>query len=97
MIKVEITKEEVIEKQGKRGPYYKQVAYAHTLDREGNPKAYPERCLLILSKDGNGRPRSYQPGMYRLSPQSIQIGQYADLEVGFPSLLPIPAEQKKAG
>jgi hypothetical protein len=96
MIKIEITKVDVIEKQGKRGPYFKQVAYAHTLDREGNPKTYPERCLLILSKDDHGQPRTYPPGMYRLSPQSIQIGQFASLEVGFPTLIPVAAEQKKA-
>ncbi|MCU7812602.1 MAG: G5P family DNA-binding protein [Candidatus Thiodiazotropha sp. (ex Notomyrtea botanica)] len=96
MIKLEFPSADIITKQGKKGPYYKQVGYAHTLDRDGRPNAYPEQFMVILSKDDSGTPIPYQPGFYKLAPQSIRVGQYKDLEIGFPTLIPIAADQKKA-
>jgi len=84
MIKIEIQSVDVIEKEGQRGPYFKQAGYAFLLGRDGKPEPYPRQFLFILAKDERGNPIAYQPGFYQLSPQSIRIGRYSDLEIGFP-------------
>lgn len=95
MIKIEIHDTDLIERQGKNGAYYKQQAYAHTLDRNGKPLAYPERCLLPVPKGDRGIPTPYQPGTYTLDPNSIRIGRFDDLEIGYPNLRPVAASAEK--
>ena len=90
MIKIEVVKDNTIERTNKQGqPYWKQSVYAHLVDKDGQPKKYPEEMLIFLSKDERGNPVSYPPGIYKLMPQSLRIGRYGDLEVGFITLEPI--------
>jgi len=90
MIKIEVAQEKVITKTNKAGhPYYKQPVYAHLVDRDGQPKKYPEEMLLFLTKDERGNPISYPPGFYKLLPSSLRIGRFGDLEIGFINLEPI--------
>lgn len=90
MIKIEVVKETTIERISKKGtPYYKQPVYAHLVDRDGQLKKYPEEMLIMLQKDDRGNPISYPAGLYKLMPQSLRVGQYSDLEVGFITLEPI--------
>jgi len=94
MPKVEIASTETYQRQGQKGPYWKQAAYLHTLDRDGKPNRYPERCLIMLPKDTQGQPVPYKVGVYSLAPNSIRIGKYSDIEIGFVNLVPVQAAQK---
>jgi hypothetical protein len=90
MFKIEIKSTELIERTSRKGaPYYKQTGYAFTMDRDGVPNAYPERIMIMVSKNASGLPQPYQPGMYQLHPSSLRVGQYNDLEIGFINLQPI--------
>lgn len=89
MIKIEVKDTNIEERQGKKAPYWKQTAYAFTLDRDGKPNAYPERISLFVQKDERGFPQPYQPGMYQLMPNSIRVGRFGDLEMGFLNLQPL--------
>jgi len=96
MIKIEITSNATQQLTSKKGTfYYKQSAYAYTHGRDGLPKKYPEEISIILMKDEAGNPEAYQPGLYTLSPQSIKVGNFRSLEIGFPTLKPLVAESRK--
>ena len=96
MIKIEMTAQ-VITRQKKdgSGSYYKQIGYAHILDRDGNQEKYPVKIEVMLSKQRNGEPQRYQPGDYNLAASSLRVDRYGGLEVGFINLVPIKTEGLK--
>jgi len=77
------------QKTGK--PYYLQTGYAHTHDRNGQPKRYPEYIQFMVRADGNN-PVPYQVGEYEISPQSISVNQYGSLELGYLTLNPVKSK-----
>jgi hypothetical protein len=99
MIRVEITSEQVTEREGVSGelsknpgkPFKtrKQTAYLH---RDG--QTYPDRFEISL-----GDLKPYKPGHYALAPQSYKVGKFGDLEIDRFNLLllPLPASMAKAG
>lgn len=93
MIKVTITSAELRQMQGNSKtsgkPYnlFFQTAYFHTLDKAGNPNAFPEKAEIIVEKDEVGNGKAYAPGAYILHPASIYVGRNGDLGVA-PRLVP---------
>lgn len=73
------------------GTYHVQTAYVHTVDRNGKPQRYPERCNIFPPRDNNGTPMPYQPGTYTLAPQTIRVVN-GFLELGFPQLIPVKSK-----
>lgn len=93
MIKVTVHSAEVrtrsgTSKMGKPYTMHSQVAYFHTLGRDGKPNPYPDKGEVILETDDHGNPKVYQPGEYQLHPASLYVGQYGSLEVA-PKLAPL--------
>ena len=91
MIKIEI-KDAVAQnftskKTGK--PYFKQVAWAHVVDRNNKPEPYPTRIMLFLNTNEQGQPIPHDVGEYKLMPSSLSVGQFGDLQIGFVNLEPL--------
>ena len=97
MIRIEINEQVAIERQKKDGSgnYYLQTAYAHTVDRDGKAKRYPEEIEIFVQRDDRGTPMPYAPGMYKVSPNSLRVS-YRKLEMGFLNIQPIAAKAEKA-
>lgn len=93
MLKVEIKSSDTNtrQKKDKSGSYQTQKGYAFVSDRNGL-KPYPEEVTLFVPKV-NGNPVPYEPGIYELSADSIRVGQYGSIEIGFINLVPY---QKKS-
>ena len=95
MIKIEIkeaTKErrEITSKKDcKLMVFYDQQAYAHTLDKNGTPRAYPESCKIGLDADQ----QPYGPGFYTLDPVSIYVDRFGQLALSRPKLRALAASQ----
>ena len=70
-------------------PYHMrfQTAYAHTVDKEGNPPPFPEKFEVILDADAP----PYAVGDYTLHPSAIYIDQNGRLSCA-PRLTPIRAK-----
>lgn len=89
MIKIEVKSTEVRTVQGtskKTGKPYTirdQEAYAHTLDKDGKPRPYPERISLQLE---DNQP-AFEVGSYALSPAAIYVGDFGRLMLGRPVLV----------
>jgi len=66
--------------------YYTQTAYAHTVNRDGTPKRYPEQINLFPKKNPDGQPVPYPKGDYTLGEGSFQV-QRGFLEMNFPELV----------
>ncbi len=94
MIRIVIENEKIITRQGKRGAYYKQVAWAYLIDRDGVADPHPSKIQFMCGKDDNGQPQPVGVGTYTLHPSSLRVGQYGDLEIGFVNLHPIPDSKK---
>lgn len=83
MIKIEIkeavkNRREVTRKQdGKIITFYEQPAWAHTYTQGGNPNVYPEAVTINL--DQHQEP--YAPGFYTLTPESIWVNRFKQLEL----------------
>jgi len=98
MIKIEVKSTEVrtingtSKKTGKPYTIRDQEAYAHTLDKDGKPRAYPERISLQL--EGDQPP--FDPGTYHLSPSSVYVGDFGRLMLGRPVLVKAPAVSRAA-
>ncbi|WP_395703039.1 single-stranded DNA-binding protein [Aquabacterium sp.] len=70
------------DKAGKPAVFHVQPAYAHTVDRQGNPPPYPEKVELALDRDPQtGEPLTYAPGDYQLHPSSIYVDRNGRLAV----------------
>lgn len=70
------------DKAGKPRVFYVQPAYAHTVDRQGNPPPYPEKIELGLDTDTNtGEPITWAPGEYQLHPSSVYVDRNGRLAV----------------
>lgn len=75
MIRVSIAQTTVRELSGvssKTGKPYQlrfQTGYAHTVDKDGNPPAYPEKFEISLDRE---QP-AYQPGDYTLHPSAVYV------------------------
>lgn len=89
MIKIEVKSTEVrtvsgtSKKTGKGYTIRDQEAYAHTLDKDGKPRPYPERISLQLEQD---QP-AFEVGTYAISPASIYVGDFGRLMLGRPVLV----------
>lgn len=91
MIKIEVKeakkerREITSKKDGKQMVFYEQPAYAHTLDKDGRARAYPESCHISLEADQE----PYAPGFYTLDPVSIYVDRFGGLALSRPKLKPI--------
>lgn len=97
MLKIEIksNKFETKEKRENKGQYGIQKGYAFTFDKNGQ-KPYPEEIQIFVPRV-NGNLTPYQPGFYTLTLDSVRVGQYGKLEIGFINLVLVTTEAKKAG
>jgi hypothetical protein len=78
-------------------PLFEQTAYAHTFDRNGQPHPFPEKIVLAIWGDREGKPEHapYEPGEYTLAPSSFYVGGYAALEMA-PRLVRVAASAARA-
>ncbi len=88
-IPISVENEAVITRQGKKGAYYKQTAWAYLVDRDGVADPHPSKIQFMLPKDSAGNPVPVKKGRYTLHPASFRVGQYGDLEIGFVNLQPV--------
>lgn len=88
MLIIDIESSETETRRGKNGDYVVQVAYAHTVQRDGSPKRYPEQFAMFPPKDREGHPIPYKPGQYTLEPRSFRI-QNGFMNMAFPTLVPV--------
>jgi hypothetical protein len=97
MIRITVAQTTVKELQGTSKtsgkPYHLrfQNAYAHTLDKDGNPPPYPEKFEIMLD---TGAP-PYAPGDYTLSPSALYIDRDGRLACS-PRLTPVKPAQRSA-
>jgi len=61
-----------------------QTAYAHAVDKTGQPLPVPEKFEIVLDKDES----PYSPGEYQLSPASVYVDRQGRLSVS-PKLVPL--------
>ena len=87
-IEIETSDLQTRTKSGGDSTYQVQLAYAHTLNRDGSPKRYPEEIALFPPKDSSGNPVPYKPGHYELDPRSYRV-QRGFLDMSFPQLIPV--------
>lgn len=93
MIKITVAQSTIKEVKGisaKSGkPYHMrfQTAYAHTVDKDGNPPPYPEKFEVILDTDAP----PFTPGDYTLSPSALFIDKDGRLQCA-PRLTPLRAK-----
>lgn len=98
MIKITVAQTTVKEIKGlakaSGKPYHMrfQAAYAHTLDKDGNPPPYPEKFEVMLDTDAP----AYAVGDYTLSPSAVYIDRDGRLAVA-PRLTPWKPQAKTAG
>lgn len=90
MLKIEIENENMIVRQKKdgSGSYAVQTAWAHTSDRDGALKRFPEEIEVFCQRDDLNKPQPYKIGMYQPAPNSLRVS-YKRLEFGFMSLVPV--------
>ncbi|WP_109014409.1 single-stranded DNA-binding protein [Novimethylophilus kurashikiensis] len=69
-----------------------QIAYAHTLERNGTPRAYPERISINLEDDD----QPYPVGTYTLDDRSVYVGDFGRLMLGRPVLVPVKSNLQAA-
>lgn len=92
MIRVTVAQSTVREMKGtsqKTGRPYEmrfQTAYAHTVDKDGNPPPFPEKIEISLDRD---QP-AYGRGEYTLHPSSLYVDRDGRLACGI-RLTPLPA------
>lgn len=85
---VDIESEELIERNKKAGGTYKvQIAYAHTVGRDGSPQRYPEQINVFPPMDNSGRHIPFKKGQYHIAPQTFRVNN-GFLELGFINLMP---------
>lgn len=93
MIKITIAQTTVKEIKGVSAkttkPYHMrfQSAYAHTVDKDGNPPPYPEKFEVILDTDA----QPFLPGDYTLHPSALYVDQNGRLSCA-PRLTPLRAK-----
>lgn len=85
---IDIESPEIETRKGKNGDYVVQIAYAHTVQRDGSPKRYPEQFAIFPPKDRDGTPIPYKPGKYMLDPRTFRVSN-GFLEMGFAQLTPV--------
>lgn len=92
MIRIEVKSAAVNVKSGtarNSGKPYEirtQEGYAHTVDGEGKPRPYPQRCEIPLQKGQE----PYAPGNYTVSAASFYVGDYDRLMISL-RLQPVAA------
>jgi uncharacterized protein YijF (DUF1287 family) len=88
-LQIDIEDKKVFHKTSKQNkPYYIQEAHVHTVDRNGEPRRYPELINIFLQKDERGNPIPHEPGKYELAKTSFQV-RNGYLELGFVNLIPL--------
>ena len=95
-LRIEIKSNLITEQSGtsaKGKPYtlYKQSGYAYTYDQHGKLNPYPERFEMLVPKEG----KPYEVGFYILSPASFFVGDFHQLNVGYPILERLPQQQQQ--
>jgi hypothetical protein len=90
MIKIEvraakINTRNITSKQGKSFTFREQPCYAFTLDRDGNPRPYPQEFVLNIPES---QPEPYPVGVYTLAPASVWIDRNQHLSLA-PKLTPV--------
>jgi len=55
-----------------------QEGYAHTVDREGKPRPYPQQIEIALEKEQE----PFAPGVYTIGPATLYVGDYNRLMLG---------------
>lgn len=98
MIKIEFkdniskTKSGVSARTGKPYSIREQEGWAYTFDRQGKPHPYPQKCSITLPDEMQD---AYPAGVYTLSPASIYLNRFGQLELA-PALVPVAAAAKVA-
>jgi len=93
MIRIEIRNSEVKVKSGvarNSGKPYEirsQEGYAHTVDKDGKLRPYPQQVEIPLEKDQ----QAFAPGSYGIAPGSLYVGEYNRLTLGRLLLVPVKA------
>ena len=93
MIRIEIRSSEVKVKSGvarNSGKPYEirsQEGYAHTVDKDGKARPYPQQIEVPLEKDQ----AAFGPGSYAIAPGSLYVGEYNRLMLGRLLLVPLKA------
>jgi len=77
-------------RKGKNGPYSIQLAFVHTVNRDGSAKRYPEQVNIFPQKDNDGNPVPFQKGRYYVDARSFRVTN-GFLEMGFLNLTPVKA------
>jgi hypothetical protein len=67
-----------------------QQAWAHTVDKSGNPSLYPQKFELMLEKNAQGISVPYPVGEFQPAPSSIQIDRMGNIDFR-PTLVPLKA------
>jgi hypothetical protein len=70
------------------GQYALQEGYAHTVNKDGTKKRYPERVNIFPQKDEAGNYIPYAAGKYIVSASSLRVNN-GYLVLGFPVLVPL--------
>jgi hypothetical protein len=65
-----------------------QGGYAHTVDKDGKQRPYPQTVEILLEKD---QP-AFAPGNYTVAASSLYVGEYNRLMLGRLVLVPISAK-----
>lgn len=58
-----------------------QTVYFHTMMKDGTALPFPEKCEIILDRDGQGFPIVNAPGEYQLHPNSLYVDRNGSLAV----------------
>ena len=75
------------------GTYETQYGYLHEIERDGTPKRVRREVRLFPPKV-EGRAIPFKKGSYTLGARSVQAAANGFLELGFVSLVPLPAGAK---
>lgn len=81
-------------KAGQISTFYEQEGYAFLTDRDGKPRAYPERITLNIDHDRGQKP--YPVGNYVVGDASFWVDRFRSLQLGRPVLVAVPNMQRAA-
>ena len=83
---VTIETTDLIQKQGKNGAYYQQLAFVHIPNPDGSPQRYPRQIKIFAPRDNQNKPVAYPVGEYVMQETSFTVDNYENLVLGFLNL-----------
>ena len=94
MIRIEIKTEHINERNGtsdRTGKAYKmreQIGWAFLVAEDGSLDPYPSKVKIPLDEGQF----AFKPGFYTISPTSLYVGKYDDLQLGRLKLTSMPVQ-----